>query len=51
MSDVDTIISDSADLIAAYALDLDEVRDALVTAVFGASAPAKATESAGRVEA
>ena len=36
MGDIDTIIADSADLIAAHGLDLDMVRDALAQDMAGA---------------
>jgi len=47
--DVDAIIADSADLIAQHGLDLEQVRDVIVTEVFGGKAPV--APSAGRVEA
>ena len=48
MGDVDAIVADSADLIAQHGLDLDHVRDVIVTEVFGGKPPAK---SADRIEA
>lgn len=44
MADIDSMIADTADLIAAHRLDLDAVRDALAQDMFGAkqAAPARA---------
>lgn len=42
MGDIDTMIADTADLIAAHGLDLDAVRDALAHDMFGARARAAA---------
>jgi heterodisulfide reductase subunit D len=48
VGDVDTIIADSADLIAAHRLDLDTVRDVLAADIYGngASVPPKAAPAA-----
>ena len=45
MGDVDAIVADSADLIAEHGLDLDEVRDVIVTEVFGGKVPARRVEA------
>ena len=44
IGDIDTIIADAADLIAAHRLDLDTVRDVLAQDIYGggASVPARA---------
>ena len=47
--DVDAIVADSADLIARHGLDLEQVRDVIVTEVFGGKAPVKS--ATGRIEA
>jgi hypothetical protein len=48
LGDIDTIIADSADLIAAHRLDLDTVRDVLAQDIYGggASVPARAAAPA-----
>ena len=38
VGDIDTIIADSADLIAAHRLDLDTVRDVLAADIYGGGA-------------
>jgi heterodisulfide reductase subunit D len=46
MGDIDTIVSDSADLIERHGLDLEQVRDVLVVEMFGGEVPkAKAAAS------
>jgi hypothetical protein len=48
IGDIDTIIADSADLIAAHRLDLDSVRDVLAQDIYGggASVPQKQAPAA-----
>jgi acetylglutamate kinase len=48
LSDIDTIIADSADLITAHRLDLDTVRDVLAQDIYGggASVPSRAAAAA-----
>ena len=47
MGDIDTMIADSADLIARHGLDLDELRDALALDMFGGK-PGTANDQAAR---
>jgi hypothetical protein len=42
MGDVDAIIADTAEMIALNGLDLDTVRDVLVSDMFGGKVPARA---------
>jgi hypothetical protein len=51
LGDIDTIVADTADLIAAHRLDLDTVRDVLAQDIYGggASVPARARPAQDRV--